>query len=100
MHQAVGWFCGRNSDCAPPGRVIAPHPELEKAWLFGRRSWPPPAPESPLPLSSPAAANRPQHAVVIGHIQAAGEEAVCRDAKTDCMCLFSSSVGFVVVFAA
>jgi hypothetical protein len=57
-------------------------------------------PELPLPLSSPADANRPQHAVVIGHIQAAGEGAVCRDAKTDCMCLFSSSVGFVVVFAA
>jgi hypothetical protein len=114
------------ADCAPPGCV---HLELEKAWLFGRRSWPPPAPVCSQPpprpvcgatlrrrchrlrgcappattqprLSSPAAANRSQHAVVIGHIQAAGEGAVCRDAKTDCMCLFSSSVGFVVVFAA
>jgi hypothetical protein len=29
--------------CAPPRCVIAPRPELEKVWLFGRRSRPPPA---------------------------------------------------------
>jgi hypothetical protein len=44
MHQAVGWF-----DCAPSGCVIAPRPELEKAWLFGQRSWPPPALIRPQP---------------------------------------------------
>jgi hypothetical protein len=36
---------------------IAPHPELEKAWLFGQRSWPPPAsvcPQPPGGMSPPA----------------------------------------------
>jgi hypothetical protein len=29
--------------CASPQCVVAPCPELEKAWLFERRSWSPPA---------------------------------------------------------
>jgi hypothetical protein len=36
------------ADCAPPA-----HLELEKAWLFGRRSWPPPAPVCPQPQPRP-----------------------------------------------
>jgi hypothetical protein len=33
--------------CAPPYCAIADGPELEKAWLFGRSSWPLSAPASP-----------------------------------------------------
>ncbi|KAF1936883.1 hypothetical protein EJ02DRAFT_470108 [Clathrospora elynae] len=33
--------------CAPPHSVVAPRPEHEKAWLFGRRSRPPSAPAGP-----------------------------------------------------
>jgi hypothetical protein len=36
-------FAAVVAGCAPPRCVIAPRPELEKAWLFGRRSRPPPA---------------------------------------------------------
>jgi hypothetical protein len=41
------------SDCAPPGCVIAPRTEHEKARLFGRRSWLPPASVCPQPPPRP-----------------------------------------------
>jgi hypothetical protein len=50
LHRVL--FAAAVAGCAPPRCVIAPRPELEKAWLFGRRSRPPPASVRP-PLHSP-----------------------------------------------
>jgi hypothetical protein len=48
-HQAVSWFCGCCCRLRASRLRHRPRPELEKAWLFGRRSRPLPASVRPQP---------------------------------------------------